>query len=487
MGGLSKKAFQFDSILSENQRPAVIVDAGALLFEKELLTPGTREQAMATAEGIVKAYNLMGYDAVGIARQDLAAGLGFLKDLRTRSEFAWLSANLVAGDTGRPIFQPSVILNKGALKVGITALTGEAGPLTLAKEDNAVILPWRDALEPVIRELNEQCDLIILLSNQPREQNRQIATRFANIHLLIQAGINTVNLEPELLNNTLIAQTGKQGKYLGWLTTDWQPSRTWGDAALIEKLTAKKNELDGIEWRLERYEKQMSAGEHRTHELYAKLKQQGLQLAAEVAELREAAERMQAGGALPSSHTNRFIAMEISLPDDQEVLAVVEATKQRVNAIGKETPTRQPGGAPPPEEPGPESPLAGWRKCAPCHEAQTASWQSSGHAKAYRTLTETDQNFNLDCLPCHVTFDPELLAPAEGIEGALLHLPAALQAVGCEVCHGPGQQHAAAPGENRMIVRPAESICRRCHTTEQSPAFDYRKKLETIDHGGGER
>ena len=89
MGGLSKKAYQFTKLLRTKPTPSVIVDGGGLLFKNSFIPQGQEAQLEATAEGIVKAYNLIGYDAVAVSSRDLAAGLDFLLGLQENSLFEW--------------------------------------------------------------------------------------------------------------------------------------------------------------------------------------------------------------------------------------------------------------------------------------------------------------------------------------------------------------------------------------------------------------
>jgi hypothetical protein len=134
--------------------------------------------------------------------------------------------------------------------------------------------------------------------------------------------------------------------------------------------------------------------------------------------------------------------------------------------------------------------------CAKCHsEAQTA-WQASKHSHALATLAQHGEANNLDCLQCHTVglyerggFDPN-------------SVKAALGAVGCENCHGPASQHAAAarlaeldkgswpaaatgastaPGRYR-IVRGDTALCLKCHDSYNSPKFEAGTYWARIRH-----
>jgi hypothetical protein len=56
LGGLSKKAFQFNKTAKEEQLPALLVDAGSLLFKSASIAAAQKEQVIITAKGIVKSY-----------------------------------------------------------------------------------------------------------------------------------------------------------------------------------------------------------------------------------------------------------------------------------------------------------------------------------------------------------------------------------------------------------------------------------------------
>ena len=66
-----------------------------------------------------------------------------------------------------------------------------------------------------------------------------------------------------------------------------------------------------------------------------------------------------------------------------------------------------------------------------------------------------------------------------------------LRHVGCEVCHGPGSAHIAAPGKNPIPIRkPEADRCRICHTKDHSDTFDWLPYLRDIlgpGHGADRR
>jgi hypothetical protein len=478
LGGLSKKAYKINEIKDFHQLPVLNVDGGGLLFKEERLLPAMLQQSRITAEGIIDAYNLMKIDAVGVSKRDLAGGLSFLQEQSKRSNFKWLSANLVKKSTLVPLFKASTITKVGPHNVGIIGLTNSEPSFAFKEKDDAVILPWQEVLPKLVAEMTPKCDMLILLSNNNSGQNKEIAETFKEINIIIQAMPTKRNFPPNLIDNTLIFQIGKQGKYLGWMLIDWQNSRTWGSSALRAKISQKKQELDGLNGRIRRYEKKLSEEELADHKNYQQLMEKRDNLIFAISGFEMELDKMEIEGLTPSTYENNFVALEKSIPDQPEVLKVVETTKQRVNEAGRARARTARKKTVQNKKNVSTDSLTGWQVCAKCHAVQTTFWKSTTHYKAFQTLVDASQQYNLNCLPCHVTSSQELSSATNGSD--ILSLPAVLQQVGCEVCHGPGNKHTANPGPGNIVRKPPETTCRRCHTPARDETFSYEDDLQLI-------
>ena len=476
MGGLSKKAYQLEKIRGLYELPSLTVDGGNLLFKYERLAPALFQQLTITAEGIIDAYNLMRYDAVAVGKNDLAAGLSFLKEQAARSQFSWLSANLVKKTDKKPIFSASLIRRFGNLTVGIIGLTANDGKIQPLDSEDAAILPWQEVLPGYIADLSTSCDLLILLSNNTANQNQEIAKSFKDIHLIIQSSPRSKNSTPKLINNSVIAQTGKQGKYLGWMLIDWQQSNTWGKKGNIKKLATKKQELDGVNGRISRIERREKKEDLPANSSYQNLLKSRENLLITIDYLEKELSILKKTGHSASTYENNFIAMDLKLPDQPDVEKIVKTIKQNVNQTGRK---KAAASMDKPEMSIEKLVFSGWQACAQCHKSQTDFWEKTKHYNAYRTLVEQEQQFNLDCLPCHVTAEYETIKISDN-DSVLLSLPSVLRQVGCEVCHGPGKTHAESQNSIDISRKPAPTICLRCHTPERDEEFNYDNDLERI-------
>lgn len=124
---------------------------------------------------------------------------------------------------------------------------------------------------------------------------------------------------------------------------------------------------------------------------------------------------------------------------------------------------------------------AGSETCAGCHENLSKGWKTTRHAKAFETLKKKKQESLPACQKCHVTgFDK----PGGFVDQELTPELAGIQ---CESCHGPAASHAANPENKKgLIAKPAETLCRDCHTKGQDPKFDYQSKIRLV-HGTSQK
>jgi len=107
--------------------------------------------------------------------------------------------------------------------------------------------------------------------------------------------------------------------------------------------------------------------------------------------------------------------------------------------------------------------FVGKEVCIRCHKQQFDFWKKTRHSKAYLTLKEKNEEFNLDCIPCHAT---GLIS--QGF----------MENVQCEACHGGGEAHAI---KGKPIKKKVEyEECIRCHEPQRFGSFDYDSKIGAV-------
>ncbi|MEN8188515.1 MAG: UshA-like (seleno)protein [Thermodesulfobacteriota bacterium] len=479
MGGLSKKAHLIKSRKASTGASHLLLDGGNLLFKKTA-PAASPSQPVIQANGIIEAYQVMGYDAVAVGPRDLNSGLDLL--IRSRdNDFPWISANLTDSDGNTP-FPSHFMVNKGGLRIAIIGLTG-----TLNSDSKELsVNPWQSVLPGLIEDISSRCDLIILLSSLKVEDNKIIANRFDQINIIFGSDPARGNNRPQLINSSLLTQTSSRGKYQGLLEIFPGQSQQWVQPATTE-LSKLQNRLGALNWQLKRARKRQTNSNGKNSEAIKRIEQNRTEVMNSLASLEKQLKEEAAQGVSGTRFKNTFIGLKRTLADDRQVETIVYETKKEVaefNHSQKEKRQNKSGAVNSANGLQP-SPLVGFSACGECHENQSKFWQATSHARAYETLKEKKQALNLDCLPCHVTMTPAQVNNGQNLE-QLLHLPPELQTIGCESCHyGPSRDHTKDPERFKMVRRSGKAVCVRCHQGERDDDFSYEEKLELISCPAG--
>ncbi len=167
------------------------------------------------------------------------------------------------------------------------------------------------------------------------------------------------------------------------------------------------------------------------------------------------------------------VAVDEKLPEDETLVQLYEVYKVMVRDEGLlEASSRVPL---------PDGlKYVGSENCHSCHGYEHDKWATKAHAHAYETLVKVGSQYDPECVGCHVV--------GFGYESGFITEAGAkdLRNVGCEVCHGPGSDHARAVTTGRVDTGMAQpqSKCIDCHTPDRSPDYqgNEKEKLDKIVH-----
>src|SRR5437773_6378713 len=120
-GGLSRAATALETLRARYPTNLVFVDAGDLLQGNPFATYFGRYDKR-QPQPIVDALNALQYDVVTPGNHDFDFGVDFLRRAATEATYRYVSANVV-DDSGKALFAPTVVLSRGAVKIGITGFT----------------------------------------------------------------------------------------------------------------------------------------------------------------------------------------------------------------------------------------------------------------------------------------------------------------------------------------------------------------------------
>ena len=117
--------------------------------------------------------------------------------------------------------------------------------------------------------------------------------------------------------------------------------------------------------------------------------------------------------------------------------------------------------------------------CKACHPEEYENFMTyAKKSTSFQSIEKQMKHLAPDeikqCYPCHTT--------GYGQPGGFISLEKTphLKNAGCEVCHGPGAEHARTEDPAKIIGHMSKKDCEVCHISERVKAFKYKPLV----HGG---
>lgn len=170
--------------------------------------------------GLFSLMNIVGYDAWELGNHDFDQGQENLHEILARLGFPTLSANLgiaptspIAGDV-----KPFVILRVGGLRVGVVGLmTPELGGLLHDGLEGIEVADPVATLQDVVRRIDPETDLIVVLSHMGDEADRALAAAVSGVDVIVGGHSHQRIYPPERVGEVIVVQAGSNLRYLGRL------------------------------------------------------------------------------------------------------------------------------------------------------------------------------------------------------------------------------------------------------------------------------
>ena len=205
-----------------------------------------------TAELMLKAMELMKYDALNLGTSDFQFGNEFLERSRSRVSFPYIASNLLYQVSRLPWTSEYIIKEAGGIKV---AILGILDPDDLAKYLNKEqvkmlhAIPPETALKRLLPEVREKADLVILLSGLGTRETEALIKAVKGIDVALSVG-NNDPLLGGMPENTILLHTGYLGRELGLLKITLDDKRTLSVTdkrrLLLDRTVADNAEIAGL-------------------------------------------------------------------------------------------------------------------------------------------------------------------------------------------------------------------------------------------------
>ena len=179
-GGYARISALFKKIREEREEAVIALDCGDTLH-------GSYPSVHTKGEAMIKPLNLLKLDAWTV-HWDFAYGVDCLHDLAARLDHPLLAINCYRKDTGAPAYTPSLLLERGGLRVGIIGIAATIIDKTMPKHfsEGLRFTMGNEELPGQISALRAQgAEMIVVLSHLGLPQDIKLASEVSGIDVLV--------------------------------------------------------------------------------------------------------------------------------------------------------------------------------------------------------------------------------------------------------------------------------------------------------------
>jgi len=244
--GLVRAATVVDSLRRAHPGRVVLVDAGDLIQGNPFATYWARH--VAPVHPMVDALNRMQYDAAAPGNHEFNFGLDVMQRALAGASYAVLSANIVRAADSTPLYRPSVILDRGGVKIGIVGATTPGvlvwdGPHVRGRVS---LLRVADAVPPEVRRLRAAgADVTVLVVHAGLDGPSSYAADAGPPENEVAAAISASGD----LDVTVIGHTHREIADSTLGRTIVVQAKNWAQSVAVVELTMVR---DGGRWRIAR-------------------------------------------------------------------------------------------------------------------------------------------------------------------------------------------------------------------------------------------
>lgn len=227
-GGFARAATVVDSLRARYPGQVILVDAGDALNGSPMSSYVARI-APRTPHPAIEAMNLLGYDAATPGDRDLDFGVEWFRQAIAPSAFAWISGNLQVLPADTNLFSTYTVISRKNVRVGITGFTTPGAMIWNGDRlrGKLRVRPIEPTVQPVLRELRQDADLMIVLLHSgldgPSTYDtagvgpEQVGARLANAALkpdLVVLGHSLGEIRDTVINGVHYVQPRADGRGL---------------------------------------------------------------------------------------------------------------------------------------------------------------------------------------------------------------------------------------------------------------------------------
>jgi 5'-nucleotidase len=209
-GGLARRSFIIKQMREKGT--VLLLDAGGFAAGGmyDSYTEGRSSDSIRSSV-MIKGMGYLQYDAVALGDDDLQYDINWLKKQIETASLPVISANCFTSKN-QSFFKKYVLVKKGAVTFGITALTSDE--YIIETDKNVEIKEPLQSLKEILPELVKKSDIQIVLSHLGNEMSEKIVAEYPEIDLVVNGHRKQSDEPLYLFSGKPVMQFGFQGKSL---------------------------------------------------------------------------------------------------------------------------------------------------------------------------------------------------------------------------------------------------------------------------------
>ncbi len=218
--------------------PVLLLDAGDLMTGH----PICRLEYKGVQGGALMHFmNAAGYDAWCIGNHEFDVDVPHAIAFIGLAKFPSLSANLTFPDAPKDLVKPSVIIEKGGIRIGVVGLMTEKLPRLINQKVKGKVdaTPIVEAARREIAALDPETDLIILLTHQGRDEDKELAAQVPGADIIVGGHSHTPIERPIVVGDVIVVQNEAKLRRLGRLDVEVADDRVVRHAGRLIDLPAQ--------------------------------------------------------------------------------------------------------------------------------------------------------------------------------------------------------------------------------------------------------
>ncbi len=229
-GGLSRRVTAIKKLRAKNP-DLILIDSGNFtaggVFDQEKVS---KEFNRLRSQINYRVMDLIGYDFVGLGEDEFNFGQDFLENKINEFTFKVISSNINFKGV-----LPYVLKTVNGVKVGIIGLSSQE----IAQKSKVAVKNFEVSLSELLPQLEEESDIVVLLSSAGSKKNQEIAQKFPQINIIIASGDLDSSSYYEVVGKTKIFRPSFSGKSLGVINLEYK-----GNQIIDWKFAQEKLSLD---------------------------------------------------------------------------------------------------------------------------------------------------------------------------------------------------------------------------------------------------